>query len=282
MRSVSGSLTSFSVAGLTPFTNYSFEVSAFTDSNRFEGNRSDVKIFETSESSKTSIGFHVSINQDFDFIAPTVPLSFSVNSITAKTATFTWAEPATANGIIIGYTLRIEDQTPPGASITNVLLGPNDHSYVATNLSEYTDYIAYVSARTSAGRGDEAQTSLFTTLQAGTNCLCIRARERLYFLSVFSSSQQRTHSSAVDGNVGYYNSQLESSFDRRRQRSSGWIPDLSSRKRDWCCDCEQNTASKQYDIYSVRTEGIHLLRIRGCCRIGWRRWACYDSRSPNG
>ena len=116
----------------------------------------------------------------FHFVLePAKPQSVTTGAITSTEATLTWQPPAVPNGVITAYNVWYNvSLNCSGALVSyNASVGPSSREYHFTALEEYTSYMFYVSAETSAGEGMAAM-AMATTMEDGEclhMCVCAQA-----------------------------------------------------------------------------------------------------------
>jgi len=125
------------VAGLGKYTEYEFQVLAFSSVGN--GPESPVKVVRT--------------NEDKPSQAPT---SFTVAASTSVSIVASWQLPPTyaRNGIITGFKLFYKKQASPSSPATTITINDSANlTYTLTGLEKYTEYEFQVLAFTSVGDG---------------------------------------------------------------------------------------------------------------------------------
>ncbi|XP_035663452.1 tyrosine-protein phosphatase 10D-like [Branchiostoma floridae] len=136
--SFNSSVRSYSVPGLTPYTNYTLCLWAWNSAGN--GSRSCL----TEET-----------RQDL----PSAPLNLAVREIDPRSITLKWDSPTEANGIILGYTIMY---TMEGESDAQEVNTSNTTGQIL-ELRAYTEYSIQVAARTVIGQGDKSEVLEVTT-----------------------------------------------------------------------------------------------------------------------
>ena len=101
-------------------------------------------------------------------LEPSKPQNVTTEAITSTEATLTWQPPAVPNGVITAYNVWYNVRLNCSGELVsyNASVGPSSREYHFTALEEYTSYMFYVSAETSAGEGMAAM-AMATTMEDG-------------------------------------------------------------------------------------------------------------------
>ena len=154
-NSTDGGITTVTITGLEPFTEYQCQVTASTDAGESVPSNNDT----------------TTTTED----APTAPVGLMSTSRTATTISLQWNRPATPNGIINMYTLTYSNTTHSlTKNIPVEYVGPE---YNVTNitidiLNEFTNYTFNLTATTGGGTGPAATLEVQTN-EAGKSISCI-------------------------------------------------------------------------------------------------------------
>jgi len=121
----------YSIVGLTPFTDYDFQVQATTNSGL------NVGLWSSSIQRKTFEG------------ASTAPLNVSATAISATSIRLTWNQPTSFNGILHEYSIRYKPSSHStyGTSISAGM----QVDYTVNGLKPFTSYQLQVQANTNSG-----------------------------------------------------------------------------------------------------------------------------------
>ena len=166
-----GNVLSFIVESLSPYTNYSCNVSASTGAG--EGPATKYSMARTDES---GLCCTVAVEKLQCFylvfahfwlyacgmhsVPDGPPGMFSATEVQAQQISFSWMPPAIPNGVITGYMLRYSNSTYNDSVTVKGLTS------IVEFLNEYTEYRFELSASTRIGSGPSSSLTL-TTAEAG-------------------------------------------------------------------------------------------------------------------
>ncbi|XP_022783169.1 neogenin-like [Stylophora pistillata] len=141
-----GPTLSRSVTGLDKYTEYEFQVLAFTSDG--DGAKSPVEVERTKED-----------------VPSQAPSSLTVAAVTSTTITASWQLPplASRNGIITGFKLFFKERASAGSVTTLLINSGSTLRRNVTGLKKYTEYEFQVLASTSVGNGPKSPSEVERT-----------------------------------------------------------------------------------------------------------------------
>ncbi|CAH3013986.1 unnamed protein product, partial [Porites evermanni] len=133
----SNSTLSINVTGLGKYTEYEFQVLAFSSAG--DGPRSPIILIRT-----------------FEDVPSQAPVSFTLNAVSSTSITASWQLPPahSRNGNITGFKLFYEKEDPAGSPVSTIIM--NDGAIrvkTVTRLDKHTEYEFKILAFTSVGDG---------------------------------------------------------------------------------------------------------------------------------
>ena len=180
--SLNGSLTTTTLSGLLPNTNYSCNITAYSSvGGRGSPATTTVTTLLGGKQSQDTIStfsqFYTKIiSPTHEIIITTLfylgqPAEFMGVSNSSTMITFTWKPPLHIDGIVTNYTFQC---STPGDGVThNLIFNSSQITTTLSGLLPYTSYSCNITAHTSVGRGPAATTSVVVICELLKIRLCV-------------------------------------------------------------------------------------------------------------